>query len=356
MPQQRSQQKLSDIPVTTNRLNHLANKLKLAQSTQQRAFTLAKLKPDPQAWLQFVDNVLLIVGVTMVIVGVMAFFAYNWADMHKFAKFALIELALVATVIIAYLKGLETLPGKAALFGAAVMTGVLLAVYGQTYQTGADPYGLFLTWALLISGWVLIGRNGGLWLLLLVLLNLSLIMYWTQIVHPQDWRQVFANMLGPFAGITFSLTDFALAQWVFAMNVTALILWEFMSQRGVAWMNGRIFPRIIAVFALLPIVVSTFLYIVTSGSGNDWGVRFLSPVFFAVFTIASLYYFSRKHLDLFILAAGLLAVIVVVTTLLAHVMGGDFEMFIILGLVIIAQSAAAAQWLRKVKTAGEAIQ
>jgi uncharacterized membrane protein len=234
-----------------------------------------------------------------------------------------------------------------------VLTGVLLAVYGQTYQTGADPYGLFFTWAVLISGWALIGRNGGLWLLFLVLLNLSLVMYWTQIVHPEDWRNTVGSLLGPFAGITFSLTDFALAQWVFALNTGALVIWESFRRRGPAWMGGRSFPRITAVLALVPIVISTLVFILTSGDSHYRGESFLSPVFFVVFTAMVLYYFSTKQLDLFILAVGLLALIVVVTTLLARVMNAGFEMFIILSLAIIAQSAAAAQWLRKVKNAWE---
>ena len=351
--------KLTDIPVTSSRLKHLANELKLSEQTQQRAYVLSNLKPGNAAWLQFVDRFLLICGVVLAVVGVMAFFAYNWADLHKFGKFALIELGLVGAVLLAYFKGMEHLSGKSALFVAAVLTGVLLAVYGQTYQTGADPYGLFLTWALLTVGWVLIGRNAGLWLLLLVLANLSLILYWTQIVHPEDWSRGLASALGPFAGITYSLTDFSLAQWVFSLNVLALILWEYFSKhsinnnRNISWMCGRLFPRIIAIFALLPIVISTLIFIFTAGSdvGHYWGVRYVSPVLFAAFTGLALFYYSRKHIDMFILSASLLALIVIVTSALVHVIDAGFDMFFLLAVVVIAQSAAAAHWLRKVKAA-----
>ena len=346
-----AQQKLSDIPVTASRLKQLANELKLSGRAQERAFSLSELKPDNKAWLRFVDRFLLICGMTLVITGVMAFFAYNWTDLHKFAKFALIESALIACVLVAFRKGMQNLTGKAALFGAAVLTGVLLAVYGQTYQTGADPYGLFFTWTILITGWALIGRNGGLWLLLLVLLNLSLIMYWTQLVHPEDWGALFAAELGPFAGVTYSLTDFALAQWVFALNVTALVSWEYFAKRDLDWMRGRSFPRMIAVFSLVPVLVSTLIFILAAGDGEYWGARYVSPLFFALFTIAVLYYFSKKHLDMFILAASCLSLIVVITSVLARVMDMGFEMFIVLGMVVVALSAAATQWLRKVKTA-----
>ena len=39
--------------------------------------------------------------------------------------------------------------GRGAIFLAFIATGALLALFGQTYQTGADVYELFLTWALL---------------------------------------------------------------------------------------------------------------------------------------------------------------------------------------------------------------
>ena len=39
--------------------------------------------------------------------------------------------------------------GRGAVFLAFIATGALLALFGQTYQTGADVYELFLTWALL---------------------------------------------------------------------------------------------------------------------------------------------------------------------------------------------------------------
>lgn len=348
-----TKQKLSDIPVTTSRLKHISNELRMSAQAQQRAFVLAGLKPDHAAWLQFVDRFLLICGVILAIVGVMAFFAYNWAELHKSIKFAFLESALIVMVLIVYFKGMDKLSGKAALFAAAVLTGVLLAVYGQTYQTGADPYGLFLTWAVLISGWALIGRNAGLWLLLLVLANLSLILYWTQLVHPEDWTRGLATELGPFAGITFSLTDFSLAQWVFSLNVLALIIWEFYNWRNISWMAGRSFPRIIAIFALVPVVISTLIFIFSAGIEYYWGIRYVSPVFFVIFVAAALYIYRKRIPDLFILAISLLAIIVIVTAVLARVIHTGFEMFFLLSILVIAQSAAAAHWLRKVKQSWE---
>ena len=49
--------------------------------------------------------------------------------------------------------GLDAVAGRISLFATAFLSGILLAVFGQVYQTGADPYGLFLAWALLILPW-----------------------------------------------------------------------------------------------------------------------------------------------------------------------------------------------------------
>ena len=73
--------------------------------------------------------------------------------------------------------GPERATGKAALLVAAILLGVLLALFGQTYQTGADTWELFATWAALITPWVIVGRFAGLWMLWLALLNVAIVLY-----------------------------------------------------------------------------------------------------------------------------------------------------------------------------------
>ncbi len=68
-----------------------------------------------------------------------------------------------------------------ALFAAAVLVGPLLGVYGQTYQTGADPWGLFAFWALLILPWVVVAHFTALWILTIALLDTALVLYWIQV-------------------------------------------------------------------------------------------------------------------------------------------------------------------------------
>lgn len=73
--------------------------------------------------------------------------------------------------------GIERAVGKAWLGAGVVLTGVLLAVIGQIYQTGADSELLFAGWALLALPWVVIARAPWVWLFWLVLLNTSLALF-----------------------------------------------------------------------------------------------------------------------------------------------------------------------------------
>ena len=107
-----------------------------------------------------VDRSLLFVGSSLVLAGVIFFFAYNWSRMNAIAKFGLIEVGLLLCVLAASNRGLDRLTGKVLLLAASVLVGVLLAVYGQVYQTGADAYETIVVWALLILPWVIVGRLG----------------------------------------------------------------------------------------------------------------------------------------------------------------------------------------------------
>ncbi len=334
---------------TAARLRHIAGQLGLDEGAFARVLALSGAVPDRVAFAQAASLFLMLAGTALIVAGVAAFFAFNWAELHHLAKFALIEGSIGAAVFVAWRQGLDSLAGKSALFGAGFLTGVLLAVYGQAYQTGADPYGLFLGWAALILGWAVIGRQAGLWLLLAVLTNLALALYWGQVLHPPAaWIEDLAHAFGPASWIGYLLSDFRLAQLVFGLNGAMLIAWEFGARRGVAWMRGRWFPRLIALFALAAISDAALLLIFTSEFRGADRLHVVAPVLFVAFVAAALWYYRVVERDLFILAAGLLAVIVVATAFAARFLTGGFDAFLVLSVLVVAQTAGAAAWLRRV--------
>src|SRR5690606_36814985 len=60
---------------------------------------------DKIAWQQFIKLFLLSLGVCFTTAGIVFFFAYNWADIHKFVKLGIIEAGIIALAgIIAFSK------------------------------------------------------------------------------------------------------------------------------------------------------------------------------------------------------------------------------------------------------------
>ena len=64
------------------------------------AILVSKIHPSDAQWFRFIDRLLAILGVTFISLAVIFFFAYNWADLGKFAKFATCEIAVIIALMI----------------------------------------------------------------------------------------------------------------------------------------------------------------------------------------------------------------------------------------------------------------
>ena len=115
------------------------------------ALSAAGVLPGARGWRAFLDALLLWSGAVALAAAMVFFIAHNWNELGRYAKFALVEVPLAIAVVAYWRLGPERATGKAALLVAAILLGVLLALFGQTYQTGADPWQLFALWALLYT-------------------------------------------------------------------------------------------------------------------------------------------------------------------------------------------------------------
>jgi uncharacterized membrane protein len=326
----------------------------LTEQAYRRATELAGLTASREQWLHRIDRFLLTLGALLIVFGIAAFVAWNWADLGQLTKFALIETALVAAAALSWHFGIDSLPGRAAMLSAALITGVLLALFGQTYQTGADPYGLFLTWSLLILPWALIGRQAGLWIVLQLLLNLTLILYYTQVLHPPSGWWQLAQLLGPLVWLGSTVMDSTLASYLFALNLLALIVWEYASSRGIDWLQGRLFPRLFAFIALCTVVLPTLVIIIAAGFEEQTNLTTASPLLLFLATAGALYFYQYRRHDLLILTSGLFGAILVVTAFFIRYLTLDPASLLLIAFLIIAQVAGAAWWLRRVAQSWEA--
>ena len=297
----------------------------LAQEHVDEALTIANVRPGIPAWRQFIDRVMMVLGGLALAFSVMFFVAYNWDDIGKFAQFGLVE-AFIAVAIMGFWKlGGDTLGGKISLLVGTLMVGVLLALHGQTYQTGADPWQLFANWALLIVPWVIVGRFAAVWMIWIGLINLSVVLY--------------------FQAFLFFSSDFAVGWTIFLVNTAALVVGEYFARRR-SWLSERGAFRLLALGSGGPLTWMAAMAIF-----EPLSLQTLSVVFWAG-VLASLYFIYRTKIrDLFMLAGGCLSVIVVTISYLLWLFMDKFEEagLLLIAVAVIGLAAASAIWLRHVQ-------
>jgi len=299
------------------------------------AFRVSKVTPENKAWRTFIDQLLLWLGSLTLGFSMLFFIAYNWTALGRFAKFGLVEICIVLTIAAYWKFNTHKVAGKTTLLLATILLGVLLALFGQTYQTGADTWQLFFTWALLALPWVIISRFPVLWLVWLALINLSLILYFL----------VFRGIFGGVFDIMFG-TDRDLFGVLFLLNTLVLIGWEFLAQKKWQWMAERWAIRLLAVAGGVPVTWAVQFNILQSGQSN-----FVFVVLWIIWLAAIFRYYRYKKPDLFMLAGACLSGIVVIVTFLArHMLSGSDYVggFFFLSLIVIGLGSGAAFWLKQV--------
>lgn len=234
-----------------------------------------KLIEQQTEWRDWSRRNLLFYGGTLTLFGVIYFFAHNWQEMGKFLKFGVIEAAILGCIYFGWRKGFETLTGKFFLMAAAVLIGVLLAVFGQVYQTGADPYELFLGWAALSFGLVIGSKFAGLWFLWFALLNTAAILYWGQVARPAH-------------DLDYSLLCLGLA----VTNTGALFLRELGLSKNYDWLQEPWLRPVLIASVLTPLTIPA-LDLLARFSNNSWFTA-LGALFWAA-TSAYLYRIYRQR-------------------------------------------------------------
>ena len=148
---------------------------------------------DLSSWKSFLRILFLALGVGFTTTGIIFFFAYNWADLHKFVKIGIMEGLVIITTLLIVLTGWKPIVKNVILTGTTFLVGGMIAVFGQIYQTGANAYDFFLGWTMFVTLWVVITEFAPLWLTYLTLINTTLILYSQQVAH--DWLMVFVCTL-----------------------------------------------------------------------------------------------------------------------------------------------------------------
>lgn len=290
----------------------------------RRAAALAAGTPTADAWTRLLGLASGGVGAGLLASATVTFFAANWERMGRFARLGSLEVALIVAAIVAA-RWFGRLAGRLALDLGYVALGALLAVFGQTYQTGADPWQLFLSWAALGAPWVLIARAEELWLLETLVLGAGLARLLDQRFHAD-------------AGTV------ALAVW--ALCALAVALWEMQARRARPWLRARWLPRVWASLAGGALCVA-FIVALSDHEGG------LLPASVAVVAslAATAWAYQRRSIELYMQTVALGTAIVVVTSALSRVFvtgaGDPLGSLLLLTIAVVGQTAGAASWLRR---------
>lgn len=257
---------------------------------------------DSDAWKSFLQIALITLGVGFAVAGVIFFFAYNWADLNRFVKLGLIGSLILITALLSLQQSLNASLRKILLTASAMFIGALFAVFGQIYQTGANAYDFFMAWTMGILIWVIVANYAPLWLMFMVLVNTTLILYTQQVA--QDWSFVFVCTL------------------LFLVNAFCLIAGTGLKEQGI-----KIdFPHWLSyVLALATITYST--------AGMAYGIfeRFESSlpllVVVALLFYAAALYFAHQEKQIFYIATVSISLIVLGSCLLMKIAEDEAMLF-----------------------------
>lgn len=280
----------------------------------------------PPPWRGFLDALALWLGAALLGAGVIFFIAANWAQLGKFARLGGVQALLVLAVVAAVRLAHRRVAREAALFLAVLLLGALLALLGQTYQTGADTWQLFALWAALALPWTIAARSAVLWLTWIALVDVALALWFD--LHP--WRVFGGDDAVSIIGV---------------INFAFLLAWKIAARR-LPELEGRVAPRVLAAFAVAPLTFGAAAAVIER---NGFGVAVLPWLLATLLLLTPGYRADRR--DVAVLAMAALGVIVVVTALLARLLlrqNGDWAgSLLLLVFAVGGQSAAFAVWLRR---------
>lgn len=316
-------------------LEFIARKGQLTASGLDSALRRIGVIPDAARWRHFADRLLLAAGTLLLLAGTVFFFAFNWNDLQRFVKMTVVALPLIVSASMAARLGVDRVVGKAWLAAGVVLIGVLLAVIGQIYQTGADSELLFLGWAVLALPWVMLACAPWLWLFWLALVNTALALY------------IFGRL-----DIWVVLLFFdAMFWWPLLFNSLALVLWEFLWPRR-EWMRVAYAPRFIALLAATAATgLGVSWWFLGRRDEADWRLMNYVPYVYLPWVFVTLWFYRTRRQDIVPLAVAALSVIAVLS---AGLIKGLFDhrhfdvaSFFVLAVAVAAMTAGAAVWLRQ---------
>ncbi|SFX96722.1 Predicted membrane protein [Janthinobacterium lividum] len=154
-----------------------------AQQTRQLQ-EVAGFQREPARLAYWLPRGVAVLGAALLGMGLICWVAANWEDFGRMGRFALLQGMFAAACVGAFAVPKARVP---LLLLALLAIGGLFAYFGQTYQTGADPWQLFALWAVLALPLCFVARSDVLWTPWMLVLSTAVTL-WMQAHVRHSWR------------------------------------------------------------------------------------------------------------------------------------------------------------------------
>ena len=154
-----------------------------AQQTRQLQ-EAAGFPREPARLAYWLPRGVAVLGAALLGMGLIFWVAANWEDLGRMGRFALLQGVFAAACVGAFAVPKARVP---LLLVALLAIGGLFAYFGQTYQTGADPWQLFAVWAALALPLCLVARSDVLWTPWMLIFSTAATLWIQAHVH-HSWR------------------------------------------------------------------------------------------------------------------------------------------------------------------------
>jgi len=318
---------------------------RLSPRVYRQILSYCGVRPDLTGWRSFLRVFLTLLGLLALVAGMVFFIAWNWAAMPKMSKFLLAQLFIIALAVVVWWRWYDAV-ARMALLAVGLSFGGLFALYGQVYQTGADSWELFYTWACVLLPLALLGRQNALWFCAWVISNLAFQLYYF------SRAELFFD---DFASSFLSwLPDSILYGYLIVQTVLLLIreaFAEFAARHSPSsWLISRWCSRIMAAYLLLTLTV-----LITESLWAENVSSFAPFIFLGVILAAGYLYYRYHRPDLCMLIFGVMSLIAIGYVLIIRFVafwdiGTLFMSGALMVLLLIAGGALLMHWRSKMSS------
>jgi len=252
-------------------VDQLAAQHRLDARARTRLEQIAGFGAEPAALQRWLPIGVAVLGAALLGLGLIFWIAANWESLSRFGRFALLQATVLAMGLAALWR-----PGVRTPLALVVLlaTGGLFAYFGQTYQTGADPWQLFALWALLTLPLCAGLRSDVLWTPW-VLVAMAALSLWIQAHSGHRWRVEPDDLTVHLIGWALALGIVAgMGAW--ARNVTGAGVWALRSAAALATvmitltaLGGLFFKEVAGQYLFGLLVLATMAAVFAQRHGFD---------------------------------------------------------------------------------------